>query len=177
MKVLRCINNEGKLHFDGSVKDDRTGETSHHFHIKDEDVRRKDDGNEAKVKGPANDQSRGEIIKKLNRMFADLEEEYDSREQFIQTTADQEETHQHIVTHPAGNKTGKDKDFPETQSSDMDITETTKSINNEEIKVNENISENTVTEMMRYNPQKGLSKLNVGVIKYYLTWKIICNLA
>lgn len=165
MKILRCNNNEGKLHFDGSVKDDRTGETSHHFHIKDEDVRRNDDGNEDKVKSPATDQSRGEIIRKLNRMFADLEEEYDSREQFIQTTADLEtEKNQHSsVTLPAGNKTGQDKHFPERQTTD--ITETTKSINNEEIKVNENISENMVTEMMHYNPQRGLSKLNVGVIK------------
>ena len=165
MKVLRCKINEGKLHFDGSVKDDRTGETSHHFHIKDEDVRRNDDGNGNRVKSPATDQSRGEIIKKLNRMFADLEEEYDSREQFIQTTGNQEETTQHLFTQSAGNNTGNSKDFPEKQGTD--IRETTKSINNEEIKVNENISEDTVTEMMHYNPQQGLSKLNVGVITHH----------
>ena len=144
------------------MKDDRTGETSHHFHIKDEDVKR---NNEGTVRVPEDDQSRGEIIKKLNKMFADLEEEYDSREQFIQTTADlgQEDTKQTMVLHPGGNKS--DLNLPDKQSSasNTEIKDTeTENIKNDEIKVNENISENTVTEMMRYNPQRGLSKLNVG---------------
>ena len=149
------------------MKDDRTGETSHHFHIKDEDVKRE----EGKVRVPADDQSRGEIIKKLNKMFADLEEEYDSREQFIQTTADQgqEDKRQHIVSHLAGNKS--DVNLAEKSSSDsnMESKETeTESINKDEIKVNENMSEHTVTEMMSYNPQRGLSKLNVGeILKYF----------
>ena len=114
---------------------------------------------------PADDQSRGEIIKKLNKMFADLEEEYDSREQFIQTTADlgQEDTKQHIVPHPAGNKSDLNLGEKQNSASNRKIKVTEKeSINNDEIKVNENISENTVTEMMLYNPQRGLSKLNVG---------------
>ena len=144
------------------MKDDRTGENSHHFHIKDEDVK---SNKEDKVRVPADDQSRGEIIKKLNKMFADLEEEYDSREQFIQTTADlgQEDTKQPMVLNPGGNKS--DLNLAEKQSSPSDkeikVTET-ENIKNDEIKVNENISENTVTEMMRYNPHRGLSKLNVG---------------
>lgn len=144
------------------MKDDRTGETSHHFHIKDEDVK---SNNEGTVRVPPDDQSRGEIIKKLNKMFADLEEEYDSREQFIQTTADlgQEDTKQHIVPHPAGNKSDLNLGEKQSSASNREIKVTEKeSINNDEIKVNENISENTVTEMMLYNPQRGLSKLNVG---------------
>ena len=152
------------------MKDDRTGETSHHFHIKDEDVKRNVDNIEDKVRGPADDQSRGEIIKKLNRMFADLEEEYDSREQFIQTTADQEDTKlKHHTTIPAVNKTVRDL-ISEKQSTALHRNtqdSTTERINNDKIKVNENISENMVTEMMRYSPQGGLSKLNVGLIKYF----------
>ena len=114
------------------MKDDRTGETSHHFHIKDEDVKRE----EGKVRVPADDQSRGEIIKKLNKMFADLEEEYDSREQFIQTTADQgqEDKRQHIVSHLAGNKS--DVNLAEKSSSDSNMVskETeTESINKDEM--------------------------------------------
>ena len=151
------------------MKDDRTGETSHHFHIKDEDVKRNDENVEEKVRGPADDQSRGDIIKKLNRMFADLEEEYDSREQFIQTTADQEDTIKHHTTIPAVNKTVRDL-ISEKQSTALHRNiqdSTTERINNDKIKVNENISENMVTEMMRYSPQGGLSKLNVGLIKYF----------
>ena len=152
------------------MKDDRTGETSHHFHIKDEDVKRNDGNIEEKVRGPADDQSRGEIIKKLNRMFADLEEEYDSREQFIQTTADQEDTKPKLQTAiPSVNKTVSVKDLPIKQSTSLHKKiqdSNTESIDNDKIKVNENISQNMVTEMMRYSPQGGLSKLNVGVIKY-----------
>ena len=158
--------NKGKLHFDGSVKDDRTGETSHHFHIKDGDVEKTND-DEDTARGRADDQSRGEIIKKLNRMFADLEEEYDSREQFIQTTADQEGTSQHIVTHLVVNNSLSAKDLqdkPITASHKESNKTTSESINDDEVKINENISENMVTEMMRYNPQKGLSKLNVGEV-------------
>ena len=152
------------------MKDDRTGETSHHFHIKDEDVKRNDGNIEEKVRGPADDQSREEIIKKLNRMFADLEEEYDSREQFIQTTADQEDTKPKLQTAiPSVNKTVSAEDLPIKQSTALHkkIQDSdTESIDNDKIKVNENISQNMVTEMMRYSPQGGLSKLNVGVIKY-----------
>ena len=152
------------------MKDDRTGETSHHFHIKDEDVKRNDGNIEEKVRGPADDQSREEIIKKLNRMFADLEEEYDSREQFIQTTADQEDTKPKLQTAiPSVNKTVSDEDLPINQSTALHKKiqdSNTESIDNDKIKVNENISQNMVTEMMRYSPQGGLSKLNVGVIKY-----------
>ena len=152
------------------MKDDRTGETSHHFHIKDEDVKRNDGNIEEKVRGPADDQSREEIIKKLNRMFADLEEEYDSREQFIQTTADQEDTKPKLQTAiPSVNKTVSVEDLTVKQSTDLHKKiqdSNTESIDNDKIKVNENISQNMVTEMMRYSPQGGLSKLNVGVIKY-----------
>ena len=152
------------------MKDDRTGETSHHFHIKDEDVTRNDDGIEEKVRGPADDQSREEIIKKLNRMFADLEEEYDSREQFIQTTANQEDTKPKLQRAISSvNKTVSVEDLPVKQSTDLHKKiqdSNTESIDNDKIKVNENISENMVTEMMHYSPQGGLSKLNVGVIKY-----------
>lgn len=122
------------------------------------------------MREPADDQSRGEIIKKLNKMFADLEEEYDSREQFIQTTADQgqEDTEQHIVSHPAGNQSNVNFEEKRSSASDREIKVTEmESINKDEIRVNENISENTVTEMMSYNPQRGLSKLNVGVVLKY----------
>ena len=152
------------------MKDDRTGETSHHFHIKDEDVKRNDGNIEEKVRGPADDQSREEIIKKLNRMFADLEEEYDSREQFIHTTANQEDTKPKLQTAiPSVNKTVSVKDLPIKQSTSLHKKiqdSNTESIDNDKIKVNENISQNMVTEMMHYSPQGGLSKLNVGVIKY-----------
>ena len=123
------------------------------------------------MREPADDQSRGEIIKKLNKMFADLEEEYDSREQFIQTTGDQgqEDTEQHIVSHPAGNQSNVNFEEKQSSASDREIKVTEmESINKDEIRVNENISENTVTEMMSYNPQRGLSKLNVGVVLKYL---------
>ena len=122
------------------------------------------------MREPADDQSRGEIIKKLNKMFADLEEEYDSREQFIQTTADQgqEDTEQHIVSHPAGNQSNVNFEEKQSSASDREIKVTEmESINKDEIRVNENISENIVTEMMSYNPQRGLSKLNVGVVLKY----------
>ena len=122
------------------------------------------------MREPADDQSRGEIIKKLNKMFADLEEEYDSREQFIQTTADQgqEDTEQHIVSHPAGNQSNVNFEEKRNSASDREIKVTEmESINKDEIRVNENISENIVTEMMSYNPQRGLSKLNVGVVLKY----------
>ena len=122
------------------------------------------------MREPADDQSRGEIIKKLNKMFADLEEEYDSREQFIQTTADQgqKDTEQHIVSHPAGNQSNVNFEEKRSSASDREIKVTEmESINKDEIRVNENISENTVTEMMSYNPQRGLSKLNVGVVLKY----------
>ena len=150
------------------MKDDRTGETSHHFHIKDEDVKRNDENIEEKVRGPADDQSRGDIIKKLNRMFAALEEEYDSREQFIQTTADQEDTKlKHHTTIPAVNKTVSDLSEKQSTALHRKIQgSNTERINNDKIKVNENISENMVTEMLRYSPQGGLSKLNVGLRKY-----------
>ena len=97
------------------------------------------------MREPADDQSRGEIIKKLNKMFADLEEEYDSREQFIQTTADQgqEDTEQHIVSHPAGNQSNVNFEEKQSSASDREIKVTEmESINKDEIRVNENISEN-----------------------------------